>query len=400
MSQQTAAPFSAAEVAALRAETPGCANVIHFNHAGASLMPQPVVDATVGHILREAAIGGYEAADEAEARIDGVYDAVARLLGAQRQEIAIVENATRAWDMAFYAIPLQAGDRILTSKSEYTSNLIAFFQAAARGVSVEVVPSDATGQMDVAALANLLDARVKVVAVSHMPTNGGLVQPAAAIGRLAREAGALFVLDACQTAGQLPLDVAAIGCDVLSATSRKYLRGPRGAGFLYVREEVIERLVPPMLDLHAAEWTGPGTYEIRADARRFENWESNLAGTIGMGAAIDYALDLGLERIRATVQARAEELRGALAAIPGVTVRDLGAERGGIVTWDLVGVDSAVIRDALAAERINTTTTSKFSTPYDAADRGLPLMVRSSVHYVTTSEEIATIVAAVQEIAG
>ena len=325
---------------------------------------------------------------------------MAGLLGAQRQEIAIVENATRAWDMAFYAIPLQAGDRIITSKSEYASNVISFLQVAERGVRVDVAPNDASGQLDVAALANMLDARVKVVAVSHMPTNGGLLQPAAEIGRLARAAGALYVLDACQTAGQVPLDVESIGCDVLSGTSRKYLRGPRGAGFLYVREEVIERLVPPMLDLHAARWTGPGSYEIRADARRFENWESNLAGTRGMGVAVDYACDLGLERIWATVHARGEELRAALAAIPGVTVRDLGAVRGGIVTWDLAGVDSGVVQQALAAQRINTVTSSRFSTPYDMADRGLSLLVRSSAHYLTTSEEIAALVGVVAELAG
>ncbi len=190
------------DVGRLRAETPGCAGVAHFNHAGSSLMPQPVIDTVIGHIEQEAHIGGYEAEDDAAARLAVVYRSIARLLNAAPDEIAVVENATRAWDMAFYAIPLAAGDRILTSVAEYASNALAFFQVAARGVRVEVVPNDEQGQLSVAALAGMLDERVKVIAVSHMPTNGGLVQPAAAIGRLARQAGAIYVLDACQTAGQ------------------------------------------------------------------------------------------------------------------------------------------------------------------------------------------------------
>jgi selenocysteine lyase/cysteine desulfurase len=261
----------AAEVERLRAETPGCAQVVHFNHAGSSLMPRAVLDAVVGYLRREAEIGGYEAADEAEERLAGIYGSIARLIGAAPEEIAVVENATRGWDMAFYAIPFRPGDRILTSMAEYSSNVLAFLQVAERGVSVEVVPNDDHGQLDVGALAEMLDERVRVVAVSHMPTSGGLVQPAAAIGRLARQAGAIYILDACQTVGQMPIDVEEIGCDVLSATSRKFLRGPRGVGFLYVRRELIEELVPPLIDTHAARWVANDRYELRSDARRFEN---------------------------------------------------------------------------------------------------------------------------------
>ncbi len=259
-------------------------------------MPRAVLDTVVGFVQREAEIGGYEAADEAADRLEGVYESIARLIGAASDEIAVVENATRGWDMAFYAIPFRSGDRILTSMAEYASNVIAFLQVAERGVSVEVVPNDEFGLIDVDALARLLDERVRVVAVSHMPTNGGLVQPAAAVGRLARAVGAIYVLDACQTVGQMPIDVEAIGCDVLSATSRKFLRGPRGAGFLYVRKGLIDELVPPLIDLHAARWTARDRYELRSDARRFENWESNVAGKLGMGVAIDYALISGSTR--------------------------------------------------------------------------------------------------------
>ena len=384
------------EIARLRAETPGCKQVIHFNYAGSALMPRPVVDTTIGHIRREAEIGGYEAYDEALDRIEGVYDAIARLLNAGRNEIAVIENATRAWDMAFYAIPFQPGDRILTSVAEYHSNVIAFLQMAKRGVSVEVVPNDEQGQLSLTALAAMIDERVRLIAVSHMPTNGGLVQPAAEIGKIARDAGVLYLLDACQTAGQLPLDVEVIGCDMLSATSRKYLRGPRGMGFLYVREAVIESLVPPFLDGHAAEWVAADRYVIREDARRFENWEADYAAKLGMGAAIEYALNIGLDRIWATVRQRAGELRSALTAITGVTVRDLGALKGGIVTFDVAGVPSGEVQRALQALTINTTTTSVAGTRFDMEARGLDLLVRASVHYLTTPEEIGMLVEAVR----
>jgi selenocysteine lyase/cysteine desulfurase len=389
----------AGEVERLRAETPGCRRVAHFNHAGASLMPAVVLDAVVGHVRREAAIGGYEAADEAEERLEGVYDASARLIGAVREEIAVVENATRGWDMAFYAVPFRSGDRILTSMAEYASNVIAFLQVAERGVAVEVVPNDEHGQIDVEALARMLDDRVRVVAVSHMPTNGGLVQPAAAVGRVVRGSGVIYLLDACQTVGQMPIDVEEIGCDVLSATSRKFLRGPRGMGFLYVRRGLIDGLVPPFLDDHAATWTARNRYELRSDARRFENWEYNVAGKVGMGAAIDYALDLGLDAIWERIAERAAKLRSRLSDTPRARVRDLGEVKGGIVTFTVEGVAAEDVARALKARSINVVTSSVFSTRYDMEARGLDDVVRASVHYLTTDEEIERLVAVVAETA-
>ena len=380
--------LSVKEIERLRAETPGCAKVVHFNHAGASLMPQAVIDATVGHLMREASIGGYAPADAPTDRLARPYSSIARLINAKPTEIAVIENATRAWDMAFYAIPLSAGDRILTSMSEYGSNVISFLQVAQRGISIEVIPNDQHGQVSVEALAGMLDDRVKIVAISHMPTNGGLIQPVAEIGKLTRQSDAIYILDACQTVGQMPIDVGAIGCDVLSATSRKYLRGPRGAGFLYVRESLIERLEPPFLDIHAATWVARDRVEIRNDARRFENWESYVAGKLGFGAAVDYAREIGLDRVWATVSKRADRLRAELSAIPGITVRDLGAHQGGIVTFDHDRIGSTGIAAALHQEQINISTSSVFSTRFDMETRGLSKICRASVHCLTTDGEI------------
>jgi selenocysteine lyase/cysteine desulfurase len=384
------------DVARARRETPGCDLVLHFNHAGASLMPQPVLDATVNHLNLEAEIGGYEAADRENVAIERFYGAAAALLGCDPDEIAFIENATRAWDMAFYALPFASGDRILTARAEYASNVISYLQVARRtGAVVEVIPSDETGQVSVAALEEMIDERVRLIAITHVPTNGGLVNPAAAVGKIARAAGVTYLLDACQSVGQMPVDVAAIGCDILSTTGRKYLRGPRGTGLLYIRRELCQRLEPPFLDLHAADWVAPDRYQIRADARRFENWEMNYAGKVGLAVAIDYARAWGLPAIWERVQALAASLRARLQAILGVTLRDIGAERCGIVTFTVAGIGAEAVQRALAAQAINITTSTVDSTRFDMEARGLSEVARASVHYYNDEAEIARFAAAV-----
>jgi selenocysteine lyase/cysteine desulfurase len=312
------------DVPRLRADTPGVANVLHFNNAGSALPPRPVVEAVIGHLQREAAIGGYEAAAEAADRVADVYDAVATLIGARREEIAFVENATRAWDMAFYAIPFRAGDRVVTARAEYASNYLAFLQ---------------------------MKQRVGIV------------------GR--------------------------IGCQMLSATGRKYVRGPRGTGFLYVRRDTIGTLEPPFIDLEAASWIDADTYVIRDDARRFENWERNVAGQIGLGVAVRYALALGIEAIEARVTTLAALLRRELAKRPGSTVHDLGAEQCGIVTFLKAGEAPQATRERLRAMDINVTHTQARSSRLDLPTRGLDALVRASVHYYNDEAEVERFVRAV-----
>jgi selenocysteine lyase/cysteine desulfurase len=374
-----------------RRDTPGCENVLHFNNAGAALMPQPVLDAATNHLKLEAMIGGYEAAARARDAVERVYDAAAELVNCRRDEIAIVENATRAWDMAFYAIPFEPGDRILTAMAEYASNYIAFLQVARRtGAAVEVIPNDERGQISVAALRDTMDERVKLIAITHVPTNGGLVNPAAEVGQVAREAGVLYLLDACQSVGQMPIDVDEIGCDMLSATGRKYLRGPRGTGFLYVRRDIIETLEPPFLDLHAARWIARDRYRVRPDARRFENWETNYAAKIGLGVAIDYALGWGLDAIWERVSSLAEELRSRLDQIPGVEIQDLGAVRCGIVAFAVAGREPQDIRQALFERGVNVSVSGLESTRLDMESRAFSSgLVRASVHYYNSEEEVS-----------
>ncbi|HJU91575.1 MAG TPA: aminotransferase class V-fold PLP-dependent enzyme [Pyrinomonadaceae bacterium] len=377
------------DLARARRETPGCGNVMHFNNAGAALMPQPVFDAVVSHLQLEAAIGGYEAKKRQLEATERVYEAAARLINCTPHEIAFIENATRAWDMAFYSIPFQRGDRILTAKSEYSSNYIAYLQVAQKtGAVVEVIPNDEHGQTSVDALRNMIDDHIKLISITHIPTHGGLVNPAAEIGRVAREAGVLYLLDACQSVGQMPIDVKEIGCDILSTTGRKYLRGPRGTGFLYVRRELIEQLEPPFLDLHAATWVADDRYEIRTDARRFENWEMYYAGKVGLGVAIDYAMSWGLSTIWTRVRKLAAQLRSQLVALGSVTIHDLGVERCGIVTFKVEGITADELQSRLAEMRINVSVALEESSRLDLVERRLPELVRASVHYYNSEDEI------------
>jgi len=390
----------ALDIASLRAETPGVAARIHFNNAGAALMPAPVLDVMVDHLRREAEIGGYEAADESEARLDRVYESVARLLGAASDEIALTLNATVAWQMGFYSLPLRAGDRILTARAEYAANYVAFLQVAKRtGAMIEVIPDDADGVLDPAALERMIDKRVRLIAMTWVPTNGGLVNPAAAVGRIARAYDIPYLLDACQAVGQMPVDVDALGCDMLSAPGRKFLRGPRGTGFLYIRRALLQRLEPPLIDHFGAPWVAPDRYEFRPDARRYETWENNYAARLGLGVAIDYALALGIDAIGERARALASRLRAALRSIPGVTVHDLGPDPAAIVTFSVRGMAAEEVKQALADARVNVTISDPASTLLDATARSLPNIVRASPHYYNTDEEVDQVAGQVERLA-
>jgi selenocysteine lyase/cysteine desulfurase len=386
------------DVARARAETPGCGDVVHLNNAGAALPTRAVLDTVIEHLELEGRVGGYMASDLVAERAQRVYDSVATLLGASPHEIALVENATRAWDMVAYSLctSFTPGDRVLTSQAEYASNVIGLLQLAQRsGASLEVVPDDESGQLSVAALEDVLDDRVRLVAMSWIPTQGGLVNPAAAVGTVTRAAGVPYLLDACQAAGQLPIDVAALGCDFLSATGRKYLRAPRGTGLLYVRDEWIERLDPPFLDVHAAQWAAGSRIVPRRDARRFESWERSVANQLGLGAAVDHALELGVEAIASRVIALAATLRDRLRTVPGLTLHDRGVERCGIVTFTIDGVDEFELAAVLRAQGINISVSTIDFARYDFEARGLTAVARASVHYYNTDEELTRLVDAV-----
>lgn len=373
----------------IRVETPGLKHGVHLMASGAALMPQCVVDTIVKHIHLEADIGGYEAAQQQADQLGQVYDSVARHIGAKRHEIALMEDATHAWCNVFYALPLKPGSRIVTCEAEYAANYVAFLQRAKKdNLRIDVVPSDASGALDVAALEARMGDDVGLISLTWVPTNGGLVNPAAAVGKIARKYNVPYLLDACQALGQMRIDVAELGCDFLSTTGRKFMRGPRGTGFLYVREAWLNRFEPVMIDLFSAPWVATDQYALRRDARRFETWENAYALRAGLGAAFEYADAIGIDAIEARVKALAAQCRGLLSDNRKIRLHDIGTDQCGIISFSVDAMEADEIVQKMATAGFILGASTPASTRLDAERRNLPTVVRMAPHYYNSEDEI------------
>jgi cysteine desulfurase/selenocysteine lyase len=385
---------SGLDVAELRADTLGCTEVNHLNNAGSSLPPSIVVDTMVEHLRLEEMMGGYEAHARAAERIDEVRDSIGLLLDTSGSNIALSTSATDSWDRAFSAITF-AGDfgpdtRILASSSEYASNVLPVMQLARHhGVHLEFIPDDNNGVTDVAALESMLDDDVAAVLINHCPSQNGLINPVAAIGHaLARaQSNAWYLVDACQSVGQLPVDAISIGADFLSVTGRKFVRGPRGTGFMYCSARALAELEPFPADLHGANWD-PDGYSMRTDAQRFEAWEKSYAALLGLGAAVDYSLALGMDAIRMRIDYLSFELRLLLAEVSGVHVLDRGIEKSGIVTFNHERVEAAEIVAGLKNSGINVSMGTPEYSQVDYIAHQVSSLVRVSPHVFNTREEL------------
>ena len=364
-------------------------------------MPEPVIRAIQDHITLESRIGGYEAAEACHDQVQAAYQSVAELIGTQAANIAFTENATASYIQALSSIPFEPGDVILTTRNDYVSNQIQFLSLQARlGVQILRAPDRIEGGVDVQAIANLIRRHhPRLVCVTHVPTNSGLVQDVAAVGSVCRAEGVIYLVDACQSIGQMPVDVHELRCDFLSATSRKYLRGPRGAGFLYVSDQVLEKgLEPLFIDMRGAEWIAPDRYRAVRDAKRFESWEFAYALVLATGEAARYAKAIGLDQIRDRVRALAGRLREELGAIEKLRVLDRGTELCGIVSASIDGWDPLELVAALRQRRINTSAQIRVYAVIDYDDKGVKASLRLSPHYYNTEEEIDQAVSAVREL--
>ncbi|MDX1942742.1 MAG: aminotransferase class V-fold PLP-dependent enzyme [Saprospiraceae bacterium] len=379
------------QIQRFRAETPGVKNRMHFNNAGAALMPQLVIDAIQKHLQLEIEIGGYEAEALVQKEIEGFYQAMALFLNCKSDNIAYAGNATDAYNRALSAIPFAEDDVIITTNNDYVSNQIAFLELQKRyGIQLIRAQDRPEGAVDVDSMRALIKKHSpKLVAVTHVPTNSGLVQPIIEIGNICAEEDIFYLVDACQSAGQMPLDVQQIKCDFLSATYRKFLRGPRGAGFLYASDKALDlELEPIFVDLHSATWIEPDIYELRQDARRFEVWERPFALMLGSKACVEYALEIGLPNIEQRVKMLADLCRNKISAIPGIRNLDKGIERCGITTYALKNWQPDALKNKLQEHKINTTITRSGGAIIDFAEKGVDWALRVSPHYYNTEEEI------------
>lgn len=398
---RTAASVHAIDVDRERRLTAGARLSSHFNAAGAALPSRAVVETVVDHLRREESMGGYEAAAYMRPAVEAVYDSAARLIGAKRDEIALLDSASTGLRVVLDALRLARGQRIIAAASTYVSHALHLMTLAREnGIELVIAPSDRAGRVDLQGLETLLSAGAPaIVTVAHVPTSSGLIEPVEEIGRLVRAHGGIFVLDATQSVGHLVADVVDIDCDVLVTTGRKFLRAPRGTGFAYVRSELLARLTPTAPDVRGATWTAARDWELDDTARRFETWEAAIATRLGLGAAIDEALERGIPATQAWLLARAESLRAALAAVEGVRITDPSDGASAITTFVVEGVAAPDVVAALASERVRVVSVPATHGQWDLGSRAIPAVVRASVHVYNNENDIATLVEAVGRIA-
>lgn len=391
------------DVAALRADTPGAERVVHFNNAGCGLLAAPVLSAMLDHLNLEAVMGGYEASAARAEQVRGFYTEIAALINCAPGNIAFAGSATHAYSTALSSIPFEAGDVILTTRNDFISNQIAFLSLRKRyGVRIVHAPDTPEGGVDVDAMAALMRShRPKLVSATHIPTNSGLVQPVAEIGKHCRELDLLYLVDACQSVGQYRVDVEEIGCDLLTATCRKFLRGPRGTGFLYVSDRVLRAGYEPLfIDMHGSRWVEPGRYQPAESAARFEEWEFPYASVLGCAEAARYAREVGVDAIARRTPALAARLRDLLDAIPGVRTLDRGPQLGALVTFEIAGWEAQPFKAAMDARGINSALSFREFAQFDFGDKNVDWCLRLSPHYYNTEEEVDLVAATVAELAG
>ena len=382
-----------------REDTPGCANCVHLNNAGAGLMPRSVLETITAHLNCEAMVGGYESSDEAEGAVRAAYSNIAELLGAQPHNIAVVENATVAFFQALSAFDFRPGDVIVTTRNDYISNQLAYLSLAKRqGIEVRRAENLPSGEVDPQSVRELLrDPRVKLLAVTWVPTNSGLMQPVEALGEVAEAAAVPYLVDACQAVGQIPINLSRLRCDFLSATARKFLRGPRGIGFLYVSDRALQRGDYPLyIDMRGANWVTTDGFELAPDARRFENWEFAYALLLGLGEASRYALSVGIHRGGGRARELAATVRTRLSALPGYRLLDRGKDLAAIVTVAVLGWDAIALVGALRGRGINTSASLGAYAIIDMAEKNVTSAFRISPHYYNTESELDTLIEALK----
>lgn len=381
-----------------RDDTPGCRERIHLNNAGAGLMPTSVANAVIHHIELETLRGGYEAAAARAGEIAECYENIARLCNTKPYNIAITDSATTAFVQALSTVDFQPGDCLVTSRLDYTSYQIQYASLSKRlGVEIIRAPDLPEGGIDPEGVRRILtdNRKCKLVSVSWIPTHAGTVQDVVAVGSVCEDLDIPYHIDACQAIGQMEVDVTTLHCDYLSATGRKFLRGPRGTGFLYVSDRALLRGDFPLhIDMRGAKWIAADDFMPESGAKRFEHWEFAYALVLGLGEAARYATAAGVKNCAARAQSLATYARDRLGTVPGARLLDRGKELSAIITVDFAGRSASELVASLGNRGINTVTTLQWYGLLDLGERGIDSAVRISPHYYNTTDEIDALIEA------
>ena len=374
----------------IRLETPGCQSRIHFNNAGGSLIPRGVSVAVESYLNREQEIGSYEAAEEAKVLINSFYTKFSELLNCSESEIAFIENSTRAWEMAVHSISWKPGDQIITGENEYGSNYLGLLHLAKqRSLKILTIPNDESGTISLSQLEESVTDKTRLIAITHVASQRGDVQPASKVGEIANKHNILYLLDACQSVGQINLDTKSLKCDFLCGSGRKYLRGPRGTGFLYTKSTALKTLEPVFLDLHSANWKNVGSYEFVRDAKMFECWERNMAAMIGLTTAVEYLLKLDVKMVEQRVKQLSLNLREKLSELAAIKILEKSNNCSGIVTFTKTNISPTDLKDELQKKGINISVIKQRNARLDLGKECTGDINRASLHYYNSEQEIS-----------
>lgn len=375
---------------AIRRDTPGCSDKIFLNSAGSSLMPKPVVERMVEYLYEEQELGGHTTAEKNIEPINAFYEQAAKLINSKPSNIAFTNSATDGYAKALSSISFKDGDCIITTNDDYISNHIAFISLQRRyRIKVIRAVNMPDNELDLAYFEHLIQKhRPKLIAVTHIPTNSGLIQNVKGVGKLCKQYDILYLVDACQSVGQLVVDVTKMNCDFLTATGRKFIRGPRGTGFLYVSDHVLaQKMAPLFLDSNGAEWTAFDDYQLSETAKRFEFFERSNASLLGLTEALKYANAIGMVNIENYNRKLSEMLRSHLLD-NGFRILDKGNQLSSIITFCEQDGKIDTIQKIIKENNIIFKVNNKNGALIDFTLKNVDQAIRLSPHYFNTMEEI------------
>lgn len=374
----------------IRQNTPGCLDKIFINSAGSSLMSKEVVQISKDYMDMEADIGGYDVMANHYEDFNLFYLEASKLINANPRNMAFAISATDAYSKVLYSFKWTEKDVILTTKDDYVSNIISFIHINRRfGSQIKFVDCLDSGDLDYEDLARKLEQyKPTIFALTHIPTSAGTIHDAEKAGEICANFDTYYLLDACQSIGQLDVDVRKIKCDFLTVTGRKFLKAPRGTGFLYVANHILDTDMGPLcIDLAGSTWDSETSFKFGSEAKRFEFWEKNYSNFLGLTQAIREINEIGIEKIAAYNKMLSGYFRNELEQVDGLKIYDHGSLKGNIITWKIPGLKQSEISKLFHERRVIFSFSSNTSALYDLNKKGEEWLVRFSPHFFNTTEE-------------